>query len=69
MSSFQCEQCGASILDGDNGYYTGCDHYPLVNNMINHQRKRRNEKISDEKNTRREKYENRYIAPKLGDLF
>lgn len=29
MSSFNCEVCGKAILDGPNGYYTGCEHYPI----------------------------------------
>lgn len=29
MSSFYCEVCGKAILDGPNGYYQGCEHYPI----------------------------------------
>ena len=29
MSSFQCEKCGANIIDTDCGYATGCEHYPV----------------------------------------
>lgn len=28
MSSFNCEHCGAPIIDTPNGYATGCIHYP-----------------------------------------
>jgi hypothetical protein len=29
MSSFICDKCGKEILDSDQGYITGCEHYPL----------------------------------------
>lgn len=32
MSNFQCEKCGANIIDGPNGYVTGCEHYPIEKN-------------------------------------
>lgn len=60
MSSFQCEHCGANILDGCNGYYTGCEHYPLINNMITDNRKRY-------KATKHKK--EGYIKPTLADVF
>ena len=29
MSNFICEECGAPILEGEDGHYiTGCEHYP-----------------------------------------
>ena len=29
MSNFNCERCGASILEGPGGAYeTGCEHHP-----------------------------------------
>lgn len=36
--SFNCEQCGKEILDGKDGYFTGCPHYPAVQMMINQYR-------------------------------
>ncbi len=29
MSSFFCEYCGKEIIDTENGYITGCEHYPI----------------------------------------
>ncbi len=29
MSSFDCPQCGARLVDTPYGYVTGCDHYPV----------------------------------------
>jgi len=29
MSSFFCEFCGKEIIDTENGYITGCKHYPI----------------------------------------
>jgi len=29
MSNFTCEICGTVILDGDDGYVTECEHYPI----------------------------------------
>ena len=58
MSSFQCEKCGKPILEGDEGYYTGCEHYPLVQNMIRTFRDRKRGKKPEP-----------YQAPKLGDLW
>jgi len=29
MSSFICEFCGKEIIDTENGYITGCKHYPI----------------------------------------
>ena len=29
MSSFDCEKCGAPIIDTPKGYVTECEHYPL----------------------------------------
>lgn len=28
MSSFQCQECGAAIIDSPLGYITSCQHYP-----------------------------------------
>ena len=28
MSSFICEKCGKMIIDTEDGYITGCKHYP-----------------------------------------
>lgn len=30
MSNFTCEKCGMSIIDSDDGYITGCPHYPNI---------------------------------------
>lgn len=30
MSSFYCEHCGKAILDTEDGFITGCEHYPAV---------------------------------------
>ncbi len=30
MSNFLCEHCHAEIIDSDEGYVTGCDHYPII---------------------------------------
>jgi hypothetical protein len=57
MSSFQCEHCGKPILEDDDGYYTGCDHYPVAENMMRKFRKR--------KMGRKEPYR----KPTLGDIF
>lgn len=65
LSSFQCEHCGANILDGGDGYYTGCDHYPLIGNMINDQRKRKQHKINKAKDRKK----NAYRQPKFSDLM
>ena len=59
MSSFQCEHCGTNILDGDKGYYTGCEHYPLVSNMIKGERKQH----------KKEKDKTKYHKPTLRDMF
>lgn len=29
MSNFICEHCHAEIIDSDQGYVAGCDHYPI----------------------------------------
>ena len=29
MSSFICGFCGKEIIDTENGYITGCEHYPI----------------------------------------
>ncbi len=29
MSTFICDKCGTAILDSENGYVTGCEHWPL----------------------------------------
>jgi hypothetical protein len=29
MSSFYCEKCGKAIMDSEQGYTTGCKHYPM----------------------------------------
>ena len=29
MSSFICEFCGKEIIDTEDGYITGCKHYPI----------------------------------------
>ena len=34
MSNFYCEKCGKAILDGEEGYTTGCKHYPLEEKHI-----------------------------------
>lgn len=35
MSSFICEQCGAQIIEDENGnYITGCEHYPLPTERV-----------------------------------
>lgn len=31
MSNFECDECGASIIEGGNGkYITGCEHHPVA---------------------------------------
>ena len=27
MSNFLCEHCGTEIIDSEQGYITGCEHY------------------------------------------
>lgn len=29
VSNFECPLCGATCLDSENGYVTGCEHYPV----------------------------------------
>ena len=29
MSNFNCEQCGKPIIDSENGYVNGCEHYAI----------------------------------------
>jgi hypothetical protein len=29
MSNFKCSKCGTDIIDSENGYITGCEHYPV----------------------------------------
>lgn len=35
MSNFTCEKCGTVLIDGPNGYITGCEHYPIENEKSN----------------------------------
>jgi hypothetical protein len=32
---FNCEKCGKEILDGDDDYFQGCQHYQVVQLMLN----------------------------------
>ena len=29
-ADFACDKCGTHIIDSDNGYITGCVHYPMA---------------------------------------
>lgn len=29
MGNFNCDQCGAEIIDSPSGYITSCDHWPI----------------------------------------
>lgn len=44
MSDFNCEHCGAAILDSRNGYLTECEHYPKTERK---ERKTLDELLSD----------------------
>ena len=52
---FECEQCGKEILDNEDDYFQGCEHYPAVQLML------RSNKSS--------KRNEGYMKPKLGKLF
>jgi hypothetical protein len=36
MSSFNCKHCHAMCTDTDNGYVTGCEHYPVNPRVVHH---------------------------------
>ena len=34
MSNFKCEKCDKDIIDSENRYVTGCEHYPVENKSL-----------------------------------
>ncbi len=34
MSSFLCPECGAEIVDSDQGFVTGCEHWPVERALL-----------------------------------
>ena len=35
MSNFNCDKCGKGIIDSENGYLNGCEHYPVKGFSLN----------------------------------
>lgn len=47
MSSFVCNECGAMILDSEDGYVTECEHWPLEPRTIHPNPKQTNSESCD----------------------
>jgi hypothetical protein len=52
MSSFKCEKCGKTCIDSNDGFISGCKHYPpdVKNDVLNEDLKKESAKEKSHEN-------------------